>query len=287
MKRIILSILPIVLIAVVAAYAVENTTWGKIKTETPPDHAGKLVVSGTTAGGPVDYLIKGWGQSDAKDLFHILFDGAPGYTGQYEGATWVFTQPFTAMGGNCTTQSFIPEGSSDPVDMVVCSKEQGAYVNGTLHIDRRLVTLTPIGFTPADPFSFAFTVPGPPYISWPGTYSAQIVEFAVKGNMAAIRATVTRSDPPDPTSPDFLWLVEDRGSIPDQPIMGSLETMLNWTGDRRTYVAPVDAWANDANISTCVELLQAGINGELEDYPADNKDLKAWPIGGVIIKKLR
>lgn len=283
MKRLMLMALGTMLVTIVAVTA-EDASWGQVKAEQMPGSAGKPVMSANAVGGPVDYVVRGWGQSDSKDLFHLLFDGAPGYTGQYAGSNWVFTSPFVAVGGNCKTVSYAPEPTADPVAMVLCSSEQGAYVNGHLRLSRRLITETSAGFDPADPFGFV-AVEGPPYISWRGEYGATIVEIAIKGNMAAILARVDHADPPDPTSPEFLWLVEDRGAVPDQPQFGTLANMLSWAGDRRTYVAPVAAWENDAGISTCQQLLYAGTTGQMDDYPASNKDLKAWPIGGVEIRQ--
>jgi formylglycine-generating enzyme required for sulfatase activity len=231
----------------------------------------------------VEYQIQGWGRSDPVDLFHFTFqwlaaEGVTSYADQYQDSEWVFASPFRAVGEDCATVTFAPDESQEAIDMVVCDPQAGASVTGTFHLERRLINQQPYAYDPSRPFAFPL-LQEEPYVSWDMTVNSVIVEFAVAGNMAALRAApnsgVSRWT-------GTLWLIEDNGDVPSQPTMGSIENMLNWVGDRRSYVAGVSEWSSEG-ISSCEELLYAGRTGQLDQWPQNNKHLKAWPLGGVSI----
>jgi hypothetical protein len=236
--------------------------------------------------GQIEYQVKGWGQSDPVDLFHFIFQwldstGAVDYDDQYLQSEWVFASSFDARADGCQSVAYAPDTSQDPIDMIVCDHSEGADVTGEFHLTRKLINQRPFAYDPARPFAFP-VIDGPPYVSWALESNSFIAEFAVSGNMAAVRAA------PSKTSSRWtgtLFLIQDRGEVPEQRTMGSVENVLSWQGDRRSYIAPVADWSSEG-VSSIEELLYAGLTGQLEEWPENNKHLKAWPMGGVSIEVL-
>lgn len=259
--------------------AVENSSWATVKAQEP---AAKLVMSATKAGSGADYLVSGTGQSDPVDFFHLLFnwfkamDITP-YDDQYKDSRWIFISPFQAIGNDCQTQSYTPDAASAALmDMVVCDPAKGAEVRGFFHLVRRLENDRPYAFDPAALFAYP-VIEEKPYTSWVGGSDARIVKFVLKGNRAALVAE-------DAEGGQILWLVEDNGYQPIQKTMGSVENMLTWKGDRRSYITSQDVWTAEEGIGSPEHLLYAATRGELESWPANNKHLKAWPMGDVKVK---